>query len=71
VVAIHLRGPGGPARHGLRVWDGEEWLPFPSDPIFDGEIRALASFQGDLFVGGEFGHVGGQTSQYLARWVPD
>jgi hypothetical protein len=38
-------------------------------PLFSPDVRALASFGGDLYAGGWFATAGGVPSQFVARWT--
>lgn len=71
VVAAVSLSSNGRTSWALRLWDGGSWQPFPSNDTFDGKIRALCSFQGELYVGGDFGQVGDHSSPFLARWISD
>ncbi|MEZ4647917.1 MAG: hypothetical protein R3E97_03880, partial [Candidatus Eisenbacteria bacterium] len=57
-----MSGPLADARPGCDFYDALG----NADPI--GSIEALAVFQGDLYVGGTFTQIGGQTISYLARY---
>ena len=41
----------------IAKWDGNRWSPLPN-AFFDGTIKALASFGGKLYVGGDFTRLG-------------
>lgn len=45
-----------------------EWDPRFGVAGVEGEIRSLALFDGDLYVGGEFTAAGGQEAMNVARW---
>ncbi|HMN97287.1 MAG TPA: hypothetical protein PKC43_12740 [Phycisphaerales bacterium] len=56
-------------------WDGASWRPLTSGDQagVDGPspitmVRAMAVYNGDLIVGGEFVSAGGQTVNHIARW---
>jgi hypothetical protein len=62
---------GGLGAGGLATWDGARWTPFGGDMTVDGDIggvRSLASFGGDLYVGGNFTRAGTRTIPRIARW---
>lgn len=50
------------------AWDGQAWisLSVPSDGFFT--IRALVTDGDQLYIGGAFGQLGGQTVLRIARW---
>ena len=72
-----LEGTSGAAD--IAYFESGTWYPFGSGfrssgwphtrPGHDGPVHALAVYQGDLYVGGEFPHAGGTPSKYIARWV--
>jgi hypothetical protein len=51
-ILSHPVGPQEEAQWYVARWSGEEWLAVGG--AFNGRIRALADFNGDLFAGGEF-----------------
>lgn len=51
----------------LATWDGQTWSPL-SVPITNAGVWSLASWNGDLYVGGNFRATGGFTVDYLGRW---
>lgn len=55
---------GGSAQAGDLGWGNNYFVMG-----FDGEITAVAVFQGDLYVGGRFQYVDGKPLAYLARWT--
>jgi hypothetical protein len=71
---------GGVAAAGLARWDGSGWHAIPGSPrppglqglpggvSYDFGIYALASFNGDLFVGGSFTSAGTISAYGWARW---
>ncbi len=52
------------------VADDSRWDPgfSPAGNGFNGNVLAMAMFQGDLYVGGSFTQAGGVTLNNLARW---
>ncbi len=64
---------GKPASH-LAVWDGSTWNPFgggvePLTPEDPSAVYALESWNGSLYVGGDFIFVGGTPSHHVAAWT--
>lgn len=55
----------------IGAWDGSAWTSVgggvSSDP-YGTYVKALTTFQGDLFVGGRFPSAGGRTVNNIARW---
>jgi uncharacterized repeat protein (TIGR01451 family) len=51
-------------------WDGSEWssLAGPSGVGMNGQVFALASYNGDLIAAGAFTEAGGESANYIARW---
>ncbi len=45
-------------------WDGAEWTTLASGK----DIRAIASYAGDLYVSGNFSSIGGVSASQIARW---
>jgi hypothetical protein len=71
---------GLPAQH-VAAWDGHAWRPLASDMVDEvqttpelwGEVRpprvqSVASFQGDLYIGGIFTRIDGTPVRNIARW---
>ncbi|TVQ29543.1 MAG: hypothetical protein EA370_14955 [Wenzhouxiangella sp.] len=56
---------GGPAM--LAVWDGTNWQAAPGGQP-DGPALALESSAEGLYVGGQFGQIGGMDAESIARW---
>ena len=57
--------------NGIAAWDGERWSGLSGAGGDRGPNRfpfALAEFDGDLVVGGDFSHAGGRAVGNLARW---
>ena len=63
---------GDPATvlHGIGLVSGGRWRPWESvaGDGFYGNVRAIARYQGDLYVGGEFRTIGGEIFNGIARW---
>ncbi|MBE1491245.1 hypothetical protein [Plantactinospora soyae] len=65
---------GGVRVNGIARWDGAAWLPLTGSsgtgvmttPL--DFVDALAVFDGDLIVGGQFLRAGGVTVNHIARW---
>ncbi|MEM9303353.1 MAG: hypothetical protein AAGE01_14655 [Pseudomonadota bacterium] len=68
--ALYVAGTfreAGPIRaNRIARWDGADWEPLGAG-LF-GDVRALASFDGDLYAGGWFLNAGGVDTPYVARW---
>lgn len=64
---------GGVASAGVAAWDGASWSALGAGGVFPSAnggrvVRALEVIGNDLFIGGEFGGVGGVAASGLARW---
>ncbi|MPZ25552.1 MAG: hypothetical protein GEV12_03675 [Micromonosporaceae bacterium] len=72
VVAGAFQQAGGLLVNRVARWDGTGWAPLAGSTGpgtgLAGEVHALAAYQGDLIVGGEFRHAGGLRVNHLARW---
>ncbi|MBK8167330.1 MAG: T9SS type A sorting domain-containing protein [bacterium] len=69
--ALHAAGSftesnGHPVRR-LAAWDGSEWTEFGGGA--DDVATVIASWNGDLYWGGEFRTVGGKNSPRIGRWL--
>mgnify|MGYP001331162710 CR=1 FL=1 len=53
----------------LYRWDGVNWSTIGS--ALSGQVFALHSMDGSVFVGGAFDHAGDRASRYIARWDPN
>jgi hypothetical protein len=53
---------GGQVAFFIARWNGQSWSPVGA-PYFNGPVRALAEFQGELYAGGAFDNV-----PYIAKW---
>ncbi len=62
----------GVAASRLARWDGSTWHPYGQGLNYlrpaDAYVLDVASFNGELVVGGEFVTAGGRVSPFLARW---
>lgn len=59
-----------PVRHIAR-WDGTKWNPIGDGMAPDGTnapVRALAAYEDELYVGGEFDEAGGVSANHVAKW---
>lgn len=65
-------GGGIPAKNMAR-WDGEKWCGFNFD--FDGRVSTAAVLEDQLYIGGGFRRIDGDTFNYVAFWegelIPD
>ena len=56
----------------MAKWDGSSWSPVGSgltgSHVFENEVQCLASYNGDLYVGGRFDSIGGIASRGIAKW---
>jgi hypothetical protein len=52
---------------GLRAYDGSSWTTI-AVPGPNSVVLALATYQGDLYAGGNFQSLEGAGSRYIARW---
>jgi len=52
--------------NGIGKWDGAQWVALGSG--MEQSVRALASFDGELYAGGLFITAGGVAARRLARW---
>jgi len=67
---------GNTSLNAIARWNGERWAPLGSGlsgqgttgPATSTAVYALATFNGELIVGGGFTHANGQSSGPLARW---
>jgi hypothetical protein len=50
----------------IAAWNGSSWLPLASG--FDGEVRALTTYNGLLIAGGVFTAAGTVSLQHIAMW---
>lgn len=46
----------------IAKWNGTVWESVGPIGVFDNDIRAMVEFEGDLWVGGDFNNVGGNSS---------
>ena len=65
-------GGGIPAKNMAR-WDGEKWCGFNFD--FDGRVSIAGVLEDQLYIGGNFRRIDGDTFNYVALWegalIPD
>ena len=67
-------GSGETPLSNVARWDGTEWrdigsgVGVTSEYGYNGQVRALASYQGSLIVGGYFDQAGGSAVSNLASW---
>jgi len=54
----------------LARWDGSTWSSFSAsgNDEIDGMVKAIAVFQGELYIGGSFWTIGGKPVEKMARW---
>lgn len=60
-ISVLFPAAGGPC---VLEWDGVEWTTLASGK----DVRAIASYAGDLFVSGYFSSMGGVSATQIARW---
>jgi hypothetical protein len=51
----------------IAKWNGSSWSQFNNDN-FDDVVNAVIVFNGELYAGGEFNHIGGSDRKYIAKW---
>ena len=61
---IRLRVP--PFKHYVAAWNGHKWDSLPER--LNGRVSAMAWFQGELYVGGEFTKAGNRPVGKLVKW---
>lgn len=61
---------GGSNIRGVALWDGDRWQALGNTAFngVDGNVRALAWFDGSLYAGGELREAGGRAALNIARW---
>ena len=57
---------GGVAANRIAAWDGATWSALGDG--LDGQVFALAEFDGDLYAGESFSNAGGVAARYIAKW---
>jgi hypothetical protein len=71
-VAGDFEMAGGVLAKNVARWNGSEWSAlgdgFPENQYWSSTVWALASYNGDLYAGGEFARVGGSPGDAIARW---
>jgi hypothetical protein len=66
VIGGYFPTAGGMPVYSVATWDGSEFGALGGG--VDGEIRALAIYDGDLIAGGNFDYTGSGPAQNIARW---
>jgi len=64
----HAGGVSGVAASNIAAFDGTQWMSLGTGIDPDGEVRALAVFNGELVAGGQFISAGGTPASCIARW---
>jgi hypothetical protein len=70
--SLYVVGPfthaGGLPADGIAKWDGEKWCSLGSQ--FENAILSIENFKGDLYIGGGFKNIDGDTSLCrLVKWI--
>jgi hypothetical protein len=65
-VAGDFASAGGVGVGGIATWNGATWSDVGGGA--DGEIRALAVYEGELYAGGAFSTAGSLAANRIARW---
>lgn len=78
LVGGRFESAGAAAASNLARWNGTSWLPVTGGDGGEGVgkeagtgypmVHALASYNGELVVGGDFNQAGGLEASHLARW---
>jgi len=58
---------GGPDASRVAIWDGSSWSPLGSATL-DGQVLALAVFNGQIHAAGTFTNAGGAAVSRVVRW---
>jgi hypothetical protein len=66
VAGGYFATAGGAPAGNIASWDGAAWHTFGSGT--DGEVFALAQYNGDIVAGGRFANAGGVSAPNIARW---
>ncbi|HYW68910.1 MAG TPA: T9SS type A sorting domain-containing protein [bacterium] len=66
VVGGYFPTAGGMTVNSIATWDGAAFGAMGGG--VDGEIRALATYEGDVIAGGNFNNAGGVPVSNIARW---
>ena len=66
VVGGDFEVAGGAVASDIAAWDGSAWQPLGSG--MDGDVFALAGYNGELIAGGYFTTAGGASANNIARW---
>ena len=56
---------GNPSQVGVFKWTGSAWMQIGTSEFV---VRAMAVFNGELYVGGIFASIGGDSYNHLAKW---
>lgn len=51
----------------LASWDGQEWCAFTNDSL--NGVNTIVSFNNELYIGGGFDTIAGDTLNYIAKWT--
>jgi len=54
----------------IATWDGERWWGF-GNSVFNNKISYIATYKGEIYVGGGFTEVDGQPLKFFAKWGSD
>lgn len=52
----------------ISSWNGSAWQPLGTFGQTNGRVRAMAIYNGELFIAGDFGFVDGVAASAVARW---
>jgi uncharacterized repeat protein (TIGR03803 family) len=52
----------------IAAWDGHEWQNCSAESMLNNSVRSILSFNGTLYIGGEFTQAGKMPARYIARW---
>jgi hypothetical protein len=62
-------GDGLPASD-IAVWDGEKWCSFGNSK-FDNKLNCIGTYKDEIYVGGGFTIINGQSSRFFAKYIGD
>jgi len=54
----------------IATWDGERWCSF-GNSYFNNGIGVISEYSGEIYIGGGFTQIDGQSVKYFAKWVGD